>query len=213
MKERLVREVSERCLVTQQHPHYWYLPPSAPGQDTTHTTASHASRRDDVDEAPAPDDVDVNVIATPVTLAIGDGANDELMIKAANVGVGITGVEGAAAVKASDYALAQFSHLHTLLFVHGVWCYNRISFMIYFIFYKASLVAFTMFFFGFFSGFSGQQLFNEATYQVSLHLPLGSSYFNFSFSSHPFLPLRLSTSLYCHSCLHRYVVLPFCPWQ
>ena len=29
-----------------------------------------------------------------VTLAIGDGANDEMMIREANVGVGIRGVEG-----------------------------------------------------------------------------------------------------------------------
>jgi hypothetical protein len=169
MKERLVREVSERCVVTQQHPHYWYVGPPTAG-DQPHlrpiTAPSASEFINDTDEAPAPDDVDINVIATPVTLAIGDGANDELMIKAANVGVGISGLEGAAAVKASDYALAQFSHLHALLFVHGVWCYNRISFMTYFIFYKASLVAFTMYFFGFFSGFSGQQLFNEATYQV-----------------------------------------------
>ncbi len=140
MKERMVREVSERCSVTQQHPYDWY---AAPGTDGI------------------PQDLE----RTPVTLAIGDGANDELMIKAANVGVGISGVEGSAAVKASDYALTQFSHVHTLLFVHGVWCYHRISFMIYYVFYKACLVAITMYFFGFFSGFSGQQLFNEATYQ------------------------------------------------
>ncbi len=74
----------------------------------------------------------------PMTLAIGDGANDvrselqscELhvrmtcvgvnlplvdlwcsMIQEAHVGVGISGNEGMQAVRASDYALAQFSYL------------------------------------------------------------------------------------------------------
>jgi P-type E1-E2 ATPase len=43
-----------------------------------------------------------------VTLAIGDGANDVPMIKAAHVGIGISGMEGLQATMASDYAIAQF---------------------------------------------------------------------------------------------------------
>ena len=42
-----------------------------------------------------------------VTLAIGDGANDVAMIQKANVGVGITGLEGLQAACASDYAIGQ----------------------------------------------------------------------------------------------------------
>ena len=42
-----------------------------------------------------------------ITLAIGDGANDVAMIQKANVGVGISGVEGLQACCASDYAIAQ----------------------------------------------------------------------------------------------------------
>jgi len=41
------------------------------------------------------------------TLAVGDGANDEQMIRESDVGVGIHGVEGTAAVRASDYAISQ----------------------------------------------------------------------------------------------------------
>ena len=43
-----------------------------------------------------------------VSLAIGDGANDVSMIKAADIGVGISGMEGRQAVLASDYSIAQF---------------------------------------------------------------------------------------------------------
>jgi phospholipid-transporting ATPase len=39
------------------------------------------------------------------TLAIGDGANDVNMITEANIGIGITGLEGAQAAKAADYAI------------------------------------------------------------------------------------------------------------
>mmetsp|Transcript_22881 Transcript_22881/g.38323 ORF Transcript_22881/g.38323 Transcript_22881/m.38323 type:complete len:1432 (+) Transcript_22881:102-4397(+) len=95
-----------------------------------------------------------------VTLAIGDGGNDEPMIKKANVGVGIFGEEGSAAAQAADYAFGQFRYLHTLLFVHGAWSYERISIMVLYIFYKTAIAATIMFFFGFFSAFSGQQLFN-----------------------------------------------------
>lgn len=58
-----------------------------------------------------------------VVLAIGDGANDVGMIKAAQIGVGISGPEGRAAVVASDYSIAQFRFLGRLLLVHGRW-YN-----------------------------------------------------------------------------------------
>ena len=46
-----------------------------------------------------------------VSLAIGDGANDVSMIKAADIGVGISGQEGMQAVLASDYSIAQFRYV------------------------------------------------------------------------------------------------------
>ena len=51
----------------------------------------------------------------PVTLAIGDGANDVSMIQAAHVGVGISGNEGMQAVRSADYAIAQFRFLQVCL--------------------------------------------------------------------------------------------------
>jgi len=50
--------------------------------------------------------------------------------------------------------------------VHGFWSYQRVASLVNFIFYKASMVAITMYFFGFFSGFSGTQFFNDAPYQL-----------------------------------------------
>ena len=62
----------------------------------------------------------------PVTLAIGDGANDVTMIQEAAVGVGISGKEGLQAVNASDFAIARFRFLKRLLLLHGRWNYRRI---------------------------------------------------------------------------------------
>ncbi len=99
-----------------------------------------------------------------VTLAIGDGANDESMILEANVGVGITGVEGTAASRASAFAIGQFRFLHTLLFVHGFWSYRRMAKLVPYMFYKSIIVIVPMLLFGFFSGFSGQQFVNDYIY-------------------------------------------------
>ncbi|CAH1432508.1 unnamed protein product [Lactuca virosa] len=41
------------------------------------------------------------------TLAIGDGANDVGMIQEADIGIGISGVEGMQAVMSSDISIAQ----------------------------------------------------------------------------------------------------------
>ena len=71
-----------------------------------------------------------------MTLAVGDGANDVSMIQMANMGVGIAGVEGMQAVMASDFAIGRFHFLKKLLLVHGHWCYDRISRMILYFYYK-----------------------------------------------------------------------------
>jgi phospholipid-transporting ATPase len=44
-------------------------------------------------------------LPTVTTLAIGDGANDVNMIAAAHIGIGIMGLEGQQAARASDYAI------------------------------------------------------------------------------------------------------------
>ncbi|KAM7198782.1 hypothetical protein V8F33_004796 [Rhypophila sp. PSN 637] len=73
---------------------------------------------------------------TPLTLAIGDGANDLAMLSAAHVGVGISGREGLQAARVADYSIAQFRFLSRLLLVHGRWNYVRTARFILATFWK-----------------------------------------------------------------------------
>jgi phospholipid-transporting ATPase len=117
----------------------------------------------------------------PITLAIGDGANDVGMIQSAHIGIGISGFEGMQAVLASDYALAQFRFLTDLLLVHGRWDYQRVSRLIVYCFYKNFVFAMSQAWFSFFSGFSGQTIFDGG----------GISVYNVFFTGLPILILGI----------------------
>lgn len=95
------------------------------------------------------------------TLGIGDGANDVGMLQEADIGIGISGVEGMQAVMSSDISIAQFRFLERLLLVHGHWCYRRISSMICYFFYKNIAFGFTLFFYEAFTSYSGQSAYND----------------------------------------------------
>ncbi|KAI4831656.1 hypothetical protein KUCAC02_001191 [Chaenocephalus aceratus] len=113
----------------------------------------------------------------PITLAIGDGANDVSMILEAHVGIGIMGKEGRQAVRNSDYAIPKFKHLKKILLVHGHYYYIRISELVQYFFYKNVCFIFPQFLYQFFCGFSQQPLFDTA------YLTL----YNISFTSLPIL--------------------------
>jgi len=91
-----------------------------------------------------------------LTLSIGDGANDVAMIRAANVGVGISGHEGRQAVMASDFALPRFYQLGRLLLVHGNTSYARMARMMEYFYYKNTVFILLLFWFQFFNKFSGR---------------------------------------------------------
>ena len=100
------------------------------------------------------------------TLAIGDGANDVNMITSAHIGIGIIGVEGKQAARASDYAIGEFRFLKKLLFFHGHESLRKNSFIIFYNFYKNFLFVMPLFFVGFYSLFSGQTIYDPWLYQL-----------------------------------------------
>ncbi|XP_075415078.1 phospholipid-transporting ATPase FetA-like [Tenrec ecaudatus] len=96
-----------------------------------------------------------------VTLAIGDGANDVSMIKAAHVGVGISGQEGVQAMLNSDFSFSQFHFLQRLLLVHGRWSYNRMCKFLSYFFYKNFAFTLVHIWYAFYNGFSAQAVYDN----------------------------------------------------
>lgn len=90
----------------------------------------------------------------PVTLAIGDGANDVSMIQEAHVGVGVEGLEGRQAVNFSDFSVPEFQGLQRLLFVHGSWNYRRMAKTVRYFLLKNMVFPTSIFFYNFFTGYS-----------------------------------------------------------
>ncbi|XP_075058290.1 phospholipid-transporting ATPase IF isoform X2 [Mixophyes fleayi] len=117
----------------------------------------------------------------PITLAIGDGANDVSMIQEAHVGIGIMGKEGRQAVRNSDYAIARFKFLSKLLLVHGHYYYIRIATLVQYFFYKNVCFITPQFLYQFICLFSQQTLYD------SVYLTL----YNICFTSLPVLMYSL----------------------
>ena len=90
----------------------------------------------------------------PVTLAIGDGANDVSMIQEAHVGVGVEGLEGRQAVNFSDFSVPEFQGLQRLLFVHGSWNYRRMAKTVRYFLLKNMVFPISIFFYNFYTGYS-----------------------------------------------------------
>mmetsp|Transcript_18923 Transcript_18923/g.32303 ORF Transcript_18923/g.32303 Transcript_18923/m.32303 type:complete len:290 (+) Transcript_18923:2529-3398(+) len=88
------------------------------------------------------------------------------MILQAHVGVGIAGKEGQQAARTADYAIGQFKFLKPLMFVHGREAYRRNSLLVLYSFYKNVLYVVAQFYFGFFSSFQGQPLYEKFIYQL-----------------------------------------------
>ncbi|GMI22157.1 hypothetical protein TeGR_g11442, partial [Tetraparma gracilis] len=116
-----------------------------------------------------------NVYPRPVTLAIGDGANDVGMIQEAQIGIGISGLEGQQAVNAADFAIAQFRFLKELMLVHGRWNYIRMSKVCMYSFYKNAVLVLTMFFFQIYNHWCGRSQYEDyvvAMFNFFLGVPI-----------------------------------------
>lgn len=79
---------------------------------------------------------------TPMTAAIGDGANDVSMIQEAHVGLGIYGKEGRNAARSADFAFVKFRFLRRIFLVHGFLYYTRAANLVQYFFYKVKYFKF-----------------------------------------------------------------------
>ena len=101
-----------------------------------------------------------NLEPTPMTLAIGDGANDVSMIQEPT-SASASRATKMQAVRSADYAIGQFRFLKRLTLVHGRWNYRRVCAVILYSFYKGIAFNMTLFCFGFFNGSSGTTLYES----------------------------------------------------
>merc|ERR1719419_1618709 len=116
-----------------------------------------------------------------ITLAVGDGANDVPMIKAAHVGIGVHGKEGKQAVMNSDYSISQFKDLQRLMLVHGAWDYRRLSKLILYTFYKNITITMTQMWYQFYAQYSGALYYEE----------MAGSCYNLIFTCFPIIILAI----------------------
>uniref|UniRef100_A0A182MFI1 Phospholipid-transporting ATPase n=1 Tax=Anopheles culicifacies TaxID=139723 RepID=A0A182MFI1_9DIPT len=99
--------------------------------------------------------------STPVTAAIGDGANDVSMIQEAHVGLGIVGREGRQAARCADYAFAKFCMVKKLLLVHGHYFSTRLTVLVLYFFYKNLVFMGIQLYFQLHSLFSNQSVYDS----------------------------------------------------
>ncbi|XP_035289811.1 phospholipid-transporting ATPase 11C-like isoform X1 [Anguilla anguilla] len=124
---------------------------------------------------------------SPITLSIGDGANDVSMILEAHVGIGLKGKEGRQAVRNSDYAIPKLKHLKKLLLAHGHLYYVRIAHLVQYFFYKNLCFILPQFLYQFFCGYSQQPLYDAAYLTM----------YNICFTSMPILAYSLLEQHIC----------------
>ncbi|RNF07043.1 putative phospholipid-transporting ATPase IIB [Trypanosoma rangeli] len=79
--------------------------------------------------------------------AIGDGGNDVSMILAADVGIGVEGVEGKQASMAADFSITSFAHCVRLIIWHGRSSYRRTCRMSQFIMHRGMVYSVVQAFF------------------------------------------------------------------
>ncbi|KZL78152.1 phospholipid-translocating P-type ATPase [Colletotrichum tofieldiae] len=99
----------------------------------------------------------------PLTLAIGDGANDVTMIMTASVGVGISGKEGQQAARVADFSISQFRYLGRLMLVHGRYNYHRTAMFILTTFWKEMFIFFPQALFQEECGITGTSLYHSTS--------------------------------------------------
>ena len=84
-------------------------------------------------------------ISNSKVLAVGDGLNDFMMLKEADLSIGIRSKEILQVRNTCDIIVSRFSQITDLILIHGTWNFNRIIKIIFFSAYSNILIIFPFF--------------------------------------------------------------------
>lgn len=94
----------------------------------------------------------------PIVMSIGDGISDVGMIHAADIGIGVEGLETSVAALNSDVSIKKFSQLLDLLLVYGHRQYIQLSKMVLLSFYVMALLEVELVLYNPVSGWTAQSI-------------------------------------------------------
>ena len=96
-------------------------------------------------------------------LGVGDGANDTILLRAADVGIGILGKGGRRSFASCDFALPAFRNLGRLILVHGHTALHRSVLAVNFSFYKAVMFSMCQILYQIWTDCTGQSFFDGSS--------------------------------------------------
>jgi len=107
-------------------------------------------------------------IDNPSVMAIGDGANDSLMLQTAHIGVellknttNLTTFLKKGKLNAGDLQISSLAVLKELMLVEGIRRLTLLENFVYILFYKSFLIGWTSFLYNWFCSFTGTSIFNS----------------------------------------------------
>ena len=96
-------------------------------------------------------------------LGVGDGANDSVLLRVSDVGIGILGKGGKHSFASCDFALPAFRNLGRLVLVHGHTAMHRSVLAVNFSFYKAVMFSMCQILYQIWTDFTAQSLFDSSS--------------------------------------------------
>lgn len=98
---------------------------------------------------------------SPITMAIGDGLNDALMLRSADISIELRANRELLPNNAGDIQLTSLGLLKDIMLIDGRNISEKVEKTIHFAFYKSLVIGAPIFFFSYYNGFTGTPLYDS----------------------------------------------------